>query len=1137
MAAERKLVTVLFADVIGSTALSERLDPERLRSVLDEYFTAMAGVIEDWGGTVEKFIGDAIVAVFGVPSVREDDAQRALHAGLQMLDRLARLNQEFEPRHHLTLNIRVGVNTGEVLAPTGETDQRLISGDAVNVAARLEEAADPGTVLAGERTFLAARAAFLFGEPLSLNLKGKQGLVAARRLLSAKPEAERGVAGLDARMVGRDPDLNALLSLLEEVAVSGRPRLVTVLGPAGVGKTRLAREFVSAAKARYPEVAVLRGRCLSAGQGITYWALGEILRAACSISLDDAAAAARDKLRTALTPLFAGIGLAEAAIDITVAALAATAGISFPDQALERLEPQAVAQELARAWPRFTSAWVRGRLGILVLEDLHWAGDPLLTMLEHMIGRSEGALIVVATARPDMPEAHPDFGGGSENFSRLSLRPLTAAAAAELLHELLSGSELPPRLTAELLDGAEGNPFFLEEMVGRLVDEGVLVRTNGGWHATEGAGRVQVPDSIHSLLAARMDSLAAGDKRVLQEAAVVGRVFWEQPISRALPDEAVPDRLGALERKGFILARPTSSLQDQPEYSFRHALVRDVAYSSLPKARRATAHAGIAAWIEDLSGGRLDEFAELVADHYASAVGSDDADLAWPDPAERDQVRQRAFESLLVAGAAARRRFAVGKAVQLHEQALQLALSESDRLRVLEEVGDDHNSAYHGDDARAAYDEALAIARLEPMLPQARARLCWKLAHMMANNPGAFRHSPDPEPVDELVAEGLANTADEATRANLMIASGHTARLWKGSEPFGQGSRADPIPIDDRIRWVEQALAIAEARDLPDVQRRANEALATLFGIAGRYPGMLDLARRQLDTLDQLDSRLDQADVLRDVAVVTMGIEGRYEEGLELGRRALALSQDSNPHQLMHATSAILEALYNLGHWDELQGILDEHLRGFAEDPAIECQFVRDGPVIGAMVLVHRGSLPDAQGLADLLPDPLQDQGASAWQARLAVAMGQPETARHISQERALKRQTYGPHHALALVEALLALADWDSLAGFLPGARGQLDGFALLGPWCDLGEGALSLNAGNLAPAALHFVRAVEGFDHLKVPFEAARTRVWLAKVAEPAAARAALEAAKATFVTLGAKPLSTEADRRLAVLDSVGN
>src|SRR5438105_4553158 len=576
---ERKLVTVLFADAMGSTSLADRLDPERLRTVLDSYFAAMAGAVDSWGGTVEKFIGDAVMAVFGVPAVREDDAERALSAAMEMMERLEELNKELQARHGLTLRMRIGVNTGEVVTGTpSNSSQRLVSGDPVNVAARLQAEAEPDAILAGERTYLSARHSFRFGGPMDLQLKGKPETVRARRVLGKASESRRGVPGLSSPLVGRAPELQALDSLLDEVLEARRPRLVTVLGPAGVGKSRLVHEFVAGVRAQHPNARVLRGRCLAAGHGITFWALGEILRAACGIRLDDPAELALEKLK------------AKVPDPRTLEALAATAGIGVPGARLEALSPQAVAEELASAWPRFASAEASADLAIWVVEDLHWAGDPLL-----------------------------------------------------------------------------------------------------------------------ALLSARIDALAEFDKRVLQEASVIGRLFWPDPLQRTLGDE-VPSALLSLERRGLITATPTSSLANHSEYAFKHALVRDVAYSSLPKARRARAHAEIAAWIEELAGGRTDEFGELLAFHYVTAAAGEDADLAWSE-AERKPIREKAFTHLVGAGVQARRRFAIPRSIELHHQAVAVAAGDEERFRALVELGDDNRSGYHGDSARAAYLEALEIAR------------------------------------------------------------------------------------------------------------------------------------------------------------------------------------------------------------------------------------------------------------------------------------------------------------------------------------------------------------------------------------------------------------------------------------------
>jgi class 3 adenylate cyclase/energy-coupling factor transporter ATP-binding protein EcfA2 len=760
---ERKLVTILFADVTGSTALGERLDPERLRSLLNTYFSAMSAAIESWGGTVEKFIGDAIMAAFGVPLVREDDAERALRAALDMLARLEDLNHDFEQRHGVILQIRIGVNTGEVIAPiAGPADQMIVAGDAVNVAARLEGAAEPGTVLVGERTYLAARNAFRFGGPLALDLKGKAEAVAARRLIEPLAEATRGVPGLRSPMVGRDRELDAVVGLLEEAVETARPRLVVVFGPAGIGKSRLLQEFVRIVPARYPSAAVLRGRCLAAGQGITYWALGEILRTACGIGLADPVEVAQSRLRAAARELLAPLELREEEIDQTIHALATTAGIPLRDNPLDRLEPQAVADELARAWPRFAAASAARGPAVFVVEDLHWAEGLLLDMLERVLARSTGPLLILATARPEFAEAHPTFAAGREDSSSISLRPLTEGQSSELVEGLLAVAQLPPELREEMLAKAEGNPFFLEELIRRLIDEGALIRKGDRWMATAAASTTLLPDTIHGLLAARIDTLPVEEKRVLQEAAVVGRVFWEEPVARSMGNGEVSGALLGLERKGLVSARPTSTIAGQVEFIFKHALVRDVAYASLPKARRARAHAEHAAWMEQLAGERVEEFAELIAHHYATAATGEDADLAWVDDASaREAVRAKAFASLVLAGRVARKRFAIPRAVDLHQRALALAGSDGDRALALDELGDDHVAVYHGDEAFAAYQEALEIIRATGPVPVDRARVCLKAARIASEKSGAFRAEPDPAAVEDLVQEGLEAAMDE----------------------------------------------------------------------------------------------------------------------------------------------------------------------------------------------------------------------------------------------------------------------------------------------------------------------------------------------------------------------------------------
>src|SRR2546428_2083378 len=667
---ERQLVTVLFADITGATTLGERFDPERWRVLLQRFFSVMTSTIEAWGGTVQKFMGDSVMATFGVPIVREDDAERALRAACQMLERLTELNGEFKAQHGVSLAIRVGVNTGEVMAAF---DQDVVTGDAVNVAARLEQMAEPGTVLAGERTYAAARDAFVFGEPESREIRGKSAPVTIRRVIRPLTDALDRRKGMQVAMVGRDQEVEALASLFHEAMDANSPRLALISGPAGIGKSRLVREFLNLASARHPETTFLQGRCPSAGDGLTYWALGELLRRECQISLDDPAAAARDRLRKKVETILQGVSADEATIDHTVFALAFTAGITVPGNPFDNIRPSAVQLELSMAWPLFLSAYAAAGPVILVLEDLHWAGDRLIEMTQRLLARSTGPVLLVTTARPELRKAHPEFGATGEGVAVLALRALTTQQSTTLLAEILEGSDVPETLRCDLIATADGNPLFLEEIIRRLIDGGMLVRQGSGWRVA-GTLPATLPDTVLAVLGARIDALPPAHKRALQEAAVIGRVFWEAPVRQATADSDVTSSLLSLEAKGLVSVHPTSGIAGELEFIFKHALVRDVAYASLPRVRRARAHAEAARWLEQIAGDHSEELAELIAHHYPTAVLREDADPPWTDdPVRRAELRARGLAALLARRDVARKRFAIAQALELHQDALRLA--------------------------------------------------------------------------------------------------------------------------------------------------------------------------------------------------------------------------------------------------------------------------------------------------------------------------------------------------------------------------------------------------------------------------------------------------------------------------------
>lgn len=1082
---ERRLVTVLAAAVWAKPD-----DPEVGRRALDVWTAAVLKIVEAWGGIAERQAGGDLAVVFGVPNAHEDDAARALRAALEIIDRAPGSS-------------RIGVATGEIVSAAGrEPPLRRISGTVVAQAASLREAAGPGAVLAAERTQRAAGPGFRFSRPRTIQIGGKSTV--ARRLLAEERSALRAPL-TELPLIGRDPELAVVLGLFEEAVASGRPRLVELSGPPGVGKSRLAREAIATIAERWPDAIVLRGRCVSGGRESTFGALGEILREALGIAITDSARKAQERLRLGLNRLLGELDPAD--VEPTTFALATTAGIALAANPLESLPAAEVSDRLALAWPMLASACAATAPALLLIEDVHWARPELLDMIEHVVSRARGPIVVLVTARPALHEARPSFGTGRGDFSTIAIHPLGEAQSQELLDRLLVDEELDPRVRRELLVRAEGNPFYLEQL---------------SHHLRSGVSST-LPDTLQSLLAARLDALPVAERRVLQEAAVAGRTFWEAPIRDALDDERVAGRLAALERKGFVVRRPASSLAGQAEFSFRHALLHDVAYESLSRTRRARAHAAMGSWLETLVGDRVDEFIDLLAHHYWSALSPGMPELASEDGTDRGSIRAKAFDYVLRAGVAARRRYLIERAVELHRQARAIAVDAGEHLTALEALAQDHEDEFHGDDAASFYREALALARPDPSRAADRARLCRRLAWMMAWIPGAFHANPDAVEAEALVDEGMKFVEDETERAWLLLVRGTCARLYRGSEPLGQGKRADPRPIDERVGFAEEALAAARDLGQEQLAAAAGQALGMLYGLAGNYAEMLDLARRQVAALRPEHSRLDQADAIRKLATHLINVSADFEQGLELGQRGhglLGASGAGGPHQLMHALWPVLSSLFYLGRWQDMLAPLKEHVEAFHAEPATFCQAVRDGPAIGAATLTLLGQSAEAKEMSGLLGDPLLDRdSASAWQARQATISGDPATGRAISHDKALEGRGYGPQHAFAFLEALTALGEWDTARGFLPVARRTIPGNALLGPMSDRVAGLVKLADGDTARAAALLQRAATGFRRFKVPFEEARTLEALAE-ALPAGAEASRSAALAIYDRLGARP-----------------
>ncbi len=685
-AAERRVVTVLFADLAGSTLLAKTMDPEPMRALTARFFAAMGEEIARYGGTVEKFIGDAVMAVFGMPVAHEDDPERALRAALAMQRRLAGLNTELETDLHL----RIAITTGEVVADllAAAAGQFMVTGEVVNFAARLQAQAPPDGIVMDERTCEATRHAIL-SEPLPAPELGEFSTRPRFRVtgLTDRPPAKRLQAGL----VGRDEEIQFLHALYRRVVEGRHPHLVTVLGPAGVGKTRLIEEFLDTLK-HGDNPQALRGRCPAYGEGLTYWPLAEMLKQECEIKDSDPAGVAGQKLREGILRV-CGPALGAEVSEMIADDLATVVGVEIPRDydtlwrtRLARLKtlvesrPVAVRDPSVGSETRHSSevvlhslrAFLYAKAGtgplVLVFEDLHWAEQSLLELLERLAARGgEGPVLIACLARPELLERYPTWGVRVRDYTALTLMPLPPGHSTRLVNELLKGSALPADVRDAVLGRAEGNPFFIGEILRMLIDEGNLVQDGTKWKWASPSIDIRIPDTIHGLLLSRLDLLSPLEKRVIQDASVVGRSFW--PGAIMVMDALSPDETGTalarLAERDLVEERPASALADEREFTFTHALIREVAYSTLPKTARSEHHRRLAGWLAQAAPEHGEEFLEVLAHHL---------EQAWRyrfETGERaDDLAREAVDALR---RAARRATALGtlpEARHLYERAL-----------------------------------------------------------------------------------------------------------------------------------------------------------------------------------------------------------------------------------------------------------------------------------------------------------------------------------------------------------------------------------------------------------------------------------------------------------------------------------
>jgi class 3 adenylate cyclase/tetratricopeptide (TPR) repeat protein len=1031
---ERKVVTALFCDLVGSTTQGERLDPEDLQAVLSRYHEHVSSELERFGGIVEKFIGDAVVALFGAPVAHEDDPERAVRAALAVRDWVSQ-----QP----DLQVRMAVNTGEALVVLGARaaqGEHLASGDVLNTAARMQSAAPVDGILVGEKTFRATERAIEYREHEPVRAKGKAEPVRAWEVVHARSRPGVDVEQTPrAQLIGRERELSLVREAFERAHEEREPQLFTVMGVPGIGKSRLVYELSRIVDAESELITWRQGRCLPYGEGVTFWALGEMLKAEAGILESDTPSTAAQKLRAAVDSVIDDAGEAR-----------------WVESELETLLGLAVAgsktgggETTTAAWRRFIEALAERRPTVLVFEDLHWADEGLLEFLDDLIDWLTGVpLLVVATARPELLERRPTWGGGKANAATISLQPLDDSETGRLIAALFGRSVQLADERRLLLERAGGNPLFAEQYVHMLAERG----TSG-----------ELPESVHGVIAARIDALPAEEKQLLQEASVLGKVFWLGAVANAsgMSVSEAERLLRALARKDFIRRERSSTVVGDTQYVFHHVLLRDVAYGLLPRGARAEKHRRAAEWSEGL--GRPDDRAELLAHHYKQALELARAAGNPEDP----RLVERALESFRAAGERALALSAYAAADDFFVDALALCAPEHParpRLLVLR--------------ARALFN--LSGARLELVTEAIEgfdaAGDCEGKAEAAAEAGRFAWFAGDRAATDRYMTEALEAVADRpaspARAVALAAQSGFLMLEGRYEESIGIGAEA--LPLVEELGMDEQ-------------RARLHIVVGTARCCLGDPGG-----------LDEIESGIAIADAAGSAEMVVNGYMnlsselyffGRLGEAEQAWRRAVEWTK----RYFQRTRSSRADGI----GWAYLDGRWDEALAG--ADELVEEMDAGRRSFTDAMVLCLRGWIRFArgdEGAADrdtaravelARGSDLQAQ-SQAYPARAAIslALGRRDDANQLASELA----AMGPAMIAALCTPSTNLAEVAWIFRDLGRERDFIDAVLdpdpILGPWH---EAARAIVGGDL-------VRAAEVIESIGHPASAAYARLRAAEV-----------------------------------------
>jgi class 3 adenylate cyclase/tetratricopeptide (TPR) repeat protein len=925
---ERKRVSVLFCDLVGFTARSERLDIEDVRGLLTPYYARLRADLERFGGTVEKFIGDAVMALFGAPVAHEDDPERAVRSALAIREAIAQFNEQ-DPG--LGLHVRVGVTTGEALVALDARPaegEGMASGDVVNTAARLQAAAPVDGILVDEATWRATDRQINYQAVEPVQAKGKADPVMVWQTLEARASLGLDVAQAPTTpLVARERELQLLWAALERARSEQTAQLVTLVGVPGMGKSRLVFELLQAVEADPELVTWRQGRCLPYGEGVALWALGEIVKAQAGILDSDPAEQAAAKLTRTVHALLTD----EAEAAWVLGQLGPLVGLGGDTEAGGGRQAEAFA-----AWRRFVEAVAEQGPAVLVVEDLHWADETLLDFLDHLVDwAAEVPLLVVGTARPELLSRRPGWGGGKPNAANLSLAPLSEADTARLVGGLLGQALLPAELQATLLARSGGNPLYAEEYVRMLADRGFLKKIKGSWRL-ERTADLPVPESVQHVIAARLDTLSLEEKALLQDAAVLGKVGWLGALTAlaGLPRWTVEQRLHGLERRELLRRERRSQVAGERQYAFRHVLVRDVAYGQLPRAARADRHQRAAQWIEALSPDRAEDWAELLAHHYQAAL--EYAQAAGQDTA---LVVERARLALREAGDRALELNAFAAAARWYAAALELwPPTDPERPRLLfrlgrvrfyaEETGEDllvearDGLLALGDREAAAEAEGLlgGIALMRGQGQQALEHDRQAVALLEDRGPSRAKAYVLANLAFSLIQRGQYQEAIGVGRQAIAMADGLglDELRAKGLNYVGMARVAagDPGGVAD----LEHALAIAVRTNSPNTALGYGNLVHMLFGL-----GELARAFEPLDKGRQAAERLGRPGDLR--AMQTRQAMGDYWQGhwdaaKDAADQLIAEAQ-AGPHYAEDASCRLIRAWIRLARGD-LPGALDD---------------------------------------------------------------------------------------------------------------------------------------------------------------------------------------------------------------------